>query len=120
MIDSAKICYNLVFVTNNKRTKSMATKVNYNEFSIHKLVGLFDNAERQRTKLQADIKRLWAKIDEVDKRKVLIANAMAIKIKEPSDRLKEAIMEVEDMKKNPNTYKGYSSAEEVIEACLND
>lgn len=110
----------LVLVTNNKRIKYMATKVNYNEFSIHKLVGLFDNAERQRTKLQADIKRLWAKIDEVDKRKVLIANAMAIKIKEPSDRLKEAIMEVEDMKKNPSTYKGYSSAEEVIEACLND
>ncbi|MGX3009973.1 hypothetical protein ACWIUD_00215 [Helicobacter sp. 23-1044] len=38
---------------------------------------------------------------------------------EPSDRLLEAICEVEEMKKNPNDYKGYSSGKEVIEACLN-
>lgn len=38
----------------------------------------------------------------------------------PSNRLLEAIAEVEDMKQNPNFYKGYSSGKEVIEACLND
>ena len=38
---------------------------------------------------------------------------------EPSDELLEAIREVEEMKKNPNDYKSYSSGKEVIEACLN-
>ena len=95
------------------------TKIDYNTFSSRKLITLFDNAKKQRAKLQADIKRIWAKINEIDERTALIADAIQAQ-EIPSDRLLEAIAEVDEMKKNPNAYKSYSSGEEVIEACLKD
>lgn len=95
------------------------TKIDYHSFSSRKLIALFDNAKKQRTKLQAEIKRTWAKINEIDERTALIAEALKAQ-ESPSNRLLEAIAEVEDMKQNPNFYKGYSSGKEVIEACLND
>lgn len=97
-----------------------AREINYNELSLRKLLGLFDNAEKQNIKLQSEIKRIWNKIDEVNRRKMSIAKAMATKAEQPSDRLKKAIEEVTEMEKNPNNYPSYSNADEMIEACLND
>lgn len=116
-----KFCYDFSkFFYKGQTMAATAREINYNELSIRKLLGLFDNAEKQNIKLQSEIKRIWNKIDEVNRRKMSIAKAMAIKAEQPSDRLKKAIEEVTEMEKNPNNYPSYSNAEEMIKACLND
>ena len=40
--------------------------------------------------------------------------------KSPSDELLAAIAELKDMKKNPQRYKAYKSAKDMIKACLDE
>lgn len=85
------------------------TEPSYRDFSPRKLISMLDSAEKQRVKLNAEIKRLWSKMDKVKERKSKIASAIAEQEQLFSDEVLEAIEEIRNgggiLFKDINEYK---------------
>lgn len=72
------------------------TEQSYRDFSPRKLISMLDSAEKQRVKLNAEIKRLWNKMDKVKEKKSKIASAIAEQERVFSDEVLEAIEEIKN------------------------
>lgn len=87
----------------------MAANINYNSFSYRKLISMLDNAEKQRVKLDDEIKRLWIKIDKIKEKKTKIALAIVEQERMLSNEVLEAIREIQNgggiLYKNIDEYK---------------